>query len=118
MTISNFQGGTSDTGNNARKWLSPEKRDAIVALGLPRDEAEEENFARLLQFDNVVFRIASCTRFVDTPKFKRFLQDGVIFQMLAFPFAPLSKTALRMYFHVIESIEKNGFRGTGQKSEG
>ena len=118
MNIFNFQGGTSDTGNNARKWLSPEKRDAIVALALPRDEGEEENWARLLQFDNVVFRIASSTRFIHTPKFKKFLQEGIIFQMLAFHYAPLTKTALKMYFHIVESIEKNNFRGTGQKSEG
>ena len=118
MTISNFQRGTSDTGNNARKWLSPEKREAIVALGLPRDEAEEENLARLLQFDNVVFRIANCTRYVNTPMLKKFIQDGIVFQMLAFHFAPMTKTALKMYFHMIEAIEKNNGRGTGQKSEG
>ena len=113
-----FQGGTSDTGNNARKWFSPEKREAVIALGLPRNKLEEENLARLLQFDNVVFRIANSTRYVNTPMFKKFIQDGVIFQMLDFHFAPLTKTALKMYFHIIEGIEKNNGRGIGQKSEG
>ena len=89
-----------------------------MALGLPRDEGEEENLARLLQFNNVVFRIANCTRYVNTYEFKKFIQDGLVFQMLAFDFAPLTKTALKMYFHLIEAIEKNNGRGTGQKSEG
>ena len=68
-----FQGGTTDTGNNARKWFSYEKRAAIVALGLPRNDEEEENLTRLLQFTSVVWRVANTTQKVNVPFFKKFV---------------------------------------------
>ena len=90
----------------------------MVALGLPRDENEEENFARLLQFDNVVYRVANSTRRIHVPNFRKFVQDGMIFQILAFPFAPFSNTAIKMYSHVAGAMEENKSRGLGQQSEG
>ena len=85
---------------------------------MPRSQTEEEDLARLLQFDNVLFRISNSTRFVHTPNLEKFIQEGILFQMVAFPLVPFTKTALRMYFHLIEAIEKNNGRSTGQKSEG
>ena len=118
LWLISFQGGTSDTGNNARKFFSAEKRDAVIALGKPRDEGEEENYRRLLQFDNVVYRVANSTRKIHVPNFKKYVQDGTIFQLLAFYYAPFSKTATRMYSHVAGAMEKNKNRGLGQQSEG
>ena len=90
----------------------------MVALAQPRNDEEEENYTKLLQYDSVVYRVANTTQKVNVPKFRKYVQDGMIFQLLAFDYAPFTKSALRMYSHVAGAIKENKNHGLGQQSEG
>ena len=111
-------GGNTDTANNAKRFLSEEKREAILTL-FPNASAQKlDNIRSLLQGFNVVLRVVSSkSRIIDTNAFDEYCIETYVLLKTVFPWASVPQSIHRLFGHSAERIALNGGYGLGNLSE-
>jgi hypothetical protein len=106
--------GSSDTGNNARKFFSEAQRKIVVNMFLEKRSEVEI----IIQGLSVILRVVSSdARVHDMDGFRDLCKDTYTTILQTFPYALVSLSVHRLLAHSAEAIESNGHRGLKRLSE-
>ena len=114
MDTPTSKGGTTDTGNAAKRFFSEESLPVLNEL-FPPEEA-----APLLELHHlfcIICGIIPSKRQVDTGKLKDLCTNAYLLLRNKFSFVPVSETAHMVLGHSFQLIELNDGYGLGQMSE-
>ena len=109
-------GGTSDTGNVAKRFFSSESRPIILELVKGTNE-EKAALETLLTNISVILRVMSSNRKIDTESFSEFCRKTYVLLIEKFDWISLSITAHSVLGHCAERIEINDGYGLRNLSE-
>ena len=114
MDTPTSKGGTTDTGNAAKRFFSAEVIPSLEKL-FPPDKVDD--ILTLHKNFSIILRVISSKRQVDTTKLKSICTDTYLFLRSNFPSISVSETAHMVLGHSFQLIELNDGYGLGQMSE-
>ena len=114
MDTPTSKGGTTDTGNAAKRFFSEESIPVLRDLFPPE---EGEAILELHHYFSVIVGILPSKRRVDTSKLKQLCTDAYLLLRSKFSYVPISETAHMVLGHSFQLIELNDGYGLGQMSE-
>lgn len=114
MDTPTSKGGTTDTGNAAKRFFSEEVIPVLTNLfsGQTRD-----NILQLHHNFSIICGVIPSKRQVDVSKFKNICTDTYLLLRQRFPTVAVSETAHMVLGHSFQLIELNEGYGLGQMSE-
>jgi hypothetical protein len=110
------EGGSSDDGNTAKRFFSPENREAVVGL-FKGTVHEKAIIQKLIQNFSIILRLISSKRLVDVDAFEDFCNKTYICLCEEFPWVSVSTSVHRLLGHSAERIRLNHGFGLGMISE-
>jgi hypothetical protein len=108
------KGGTTDTGNAAWRFFSPEVLPVLERL-LP--DQYKEPVLHIHHGLSVIFRVMSSTRKVDWMRLQVLCTQIYVFILTVFPWVNISQSLHEVLGHSFQLIEQNGGFGLGQLIE-
>ena len=108
------QGGTTDTGNNASRFFSPE------SLPFLKENFESdciEDILKLHKNFSIILRVGSSKRPVDIERLQQICIETNVMIVTKFPSAELSETVHMVLGHIWQLIALNDGYGLGQMTE-
>ena len=117
MTPGGVKGGTTDDGNTARVFFSPEMRDAVCSIMVKDDPAFKRTFKKKLQYLHVILSIVNSDRLVDVDAYEEYCKDFAVYVRRSLPWAQFSPTMHALISHSPEIIRNNSNRGLLSLSE-
>ena len=114
MDTPTSKGGTTDTGNAAKRFFSEESIPVLKKLFPPEEAAP---ILELHHLFCIICGILPSKRQVDTGKLKDLCTNAYLLLRNKFPYVPVSETAHMVLGHSFQLIELNDGYGLGQMSE-
>jgi hypothetical protein len=108
------KGGTTDTGNAAWRFFSPEVLPVLQRL-LP--DEDKEPVLQIHHALSVIFRVVTSTRRVDTVRLRNLCTDIYIFILTKYPWVNISQSLHEILGHSFQLIDLNDGFGLGQLIE-
>ena len=109
-------GGTSDTGNTAKRFFSFKSRSIVISL-LKCSDAQKAATERFLQRASIILRIVSCGRKIDVESFAKYCQECYLDLIESFPWIEIPQTVHAVLAHAAERIKINDCYGLRDLSE-
>ena len=112
------KGGTSTTGEQARRFFSEKSREVIQdLLSKQHNIKHQTNMIKLHEQLSIVLREVPCTRQIDIATFKKHCEETMLNISQNFLWAKLNHTLHGTLQHSCELIEMNGGESLGWYSE-
>ena len=112
------KGGTSTDGKQARRFFSCELEPVLKQLlNKKHNIKHKDNIILLHKQLSIILRVISCTRMIDTVKFKAHCKQTMLTITNHFPWAKINHTLHGSIQHSCELIQMNGDRSLGGYSE-
>ena len=110
----NDKGGTSNDGNQARRFFHVDSADAVVSCVHPK---YKENIKKLHQNLSVLLRVISSTSEVDCEELSKLTMETSLFIPTEFKWAEINFTLHGLLHHSVELIVSNSGWSIGTLSE-
>ena len=110
-------GGSTDTGQTARRFFSLQKRNDFISL-VHGTEKEKADLKKLHESYSIILRVVSSKgKEIDTESFEEFCLETYCHQVESFPWATLPQSLHRVLAHCADRIRMNDGFGLGSLSE-
>jgi len=111
--------GTSDTGENIKRFFTKKSRDLIMEFCIPDTVSDDQKTSlyNVLQKAGVILRIINCGHKIDTDRFAAYCKEAYVQLVHDFPWVQMSMVAHMVYAHSAERIMKNENYGLKDTSE-
>ena len=116
LDMPNPKGGSTDTGNTARKFFSNKSRDKVMRL-VQGFNVEQKCYRKLLQNFNIILKVIGSDRLVDVDALADLCQETYVMILTQFSWVQLPQSIHALLAHAAERISLYEGHGLKRKSE-